>query len=143
MCYHERIWLDECPLSFKPVFYRRYIDDTFMLFKDPSHVDSFLDYVNSRHSNIRFTCERESENKLNFLDIEVQRSEIFSTSVYRKSTFSGLGLSFFSFCSQNFKICSIKTLLYRAYRISSSYFKLHQEFNFLKKFLFLMVILSF
>ena len=27
MSYHEQIWLDECPLEFKPKFYRHYVDD--------------------------------------------------------------------------------------------------------------------
>ncbi|XP_037800345.1 uncharacterized protein LOC119595258 [Penaeus monodon] len=38
LCYHERKWLQDCPLEFKPLFYKRYIDDTFLVFKHPSHV---------------------------------------------------------------------------------------------------------
>ena len=37
MCFNEKFWLDECPDEFKPVFYRRYIDDTFVLFRHQSH----------------------------------------------------------------------------------------------------------
>ena len=58
----------------------------------------------------------------------------FITSVYRKDTFSGLGTSFFSYCSFSFKVNSIKTLLSRAYKISSNYFSMHNEFEFLKTF---------
>ena len=29
---HERIWLDVCPEEFKPSYYRRYVDDIFVLF---------------------------------------------------------------------------------------------------------------
>ena len=36
MCYHEKLWLRECPDHFKPVFYTRYVDDTFVLFRDES-----------------------------------------------------------------------------------------------------------
>ena len=32
--FNEQIWLNECPERFKPIFYTRYIDDTFVLFKD-------------------------------------------------------------------------------------------------------------
>ena len=32
LCYHEKIWLQNCPSEFKPVNYRRYVDDTFLLF---------------------------------------------------------------------------------------------------------------
>ena len=30
---HEKNWLNNCPQGFKPVFYRRYVDDIFILFK--------------------------------------------------------------------------------------------------------------
>ena len=27
ICFQEQIWLIECPDEFKPVYYRRYVDD--------------------------------------------------------------------------------------------------------------------
>ena len=46
----------------------------------------------SQHPNIKFTCENEAENQLNFLDVTVHRKDNkFETSVYRKPTFTGLG----------------------------------------------------
>ena len=33
LCYHEKIWLQNCPSEFKPVIYRTYLDDTFLLFR--------------------------------------------------------------------------------------------------------------
>ena len=35
MCHWERKWLNECPPDFKPVLYKRYVDDTFLIFKSP------------------------------------------------------------------------------------------------------------
>ena len=32
LSYHEQIWLKNCPGEFKPVIYKRYFDDTFLLF---------------------------------------------------------------------------------------------------------------
>ena len=32
LCFYERKWLEKYPLEFKLVFYRRYVDDTFVLF---------------------------------------------------------------------------------------------------------------
>ena len=69
LCYMEKKWLEECPESFKPIHYHRYVDDIFMTFKSPLQVEQFLHYVNSRHKNIRFTSEEEKDNKLSFLDI--------------------------------------------------------------------------
>ena len=135
MSYHERRWLDNCPGSFKPIFYRRYVDDTFVLFSDPSHVQEFHSYLNSQHPSIKFTYEIENNRKLSFLDCCVHREDIrFSCSVFRKDSFTGLGSSFYSFCPINFKINAIKTLLYRAYNVCSNYSFLHEEFSFLTSF---------
>ena len=33
--FHEQIWLNECPDEFKPVYYRKCVDDIFILFRSP------------------------------------------------------------------------------------------------------------
>ena len=135
LSYHEQKWLSECPPNFAPVFYKRYVDDTFVLFNNPSHAQLFLNYINCKHNSINFTMETEINKQLSFLDTLVTRSnDKFDISVHRKPTFTWLGTSFFSFCPLIYKINSIKTLLHRAYAISSSYFSLHNEFCFLKKY---------
>ena len=135
LCHFENIWLDSCPPRFKPIFYRRYIDDTFLLFKEESHVQEFLDYMNARHINIKFTSEVQSEGKLAFLDsLILNDGGKFSTSVFRKPTFTGLGLNYLSFCPRIFKINSIKTLLHRAYNICSTYELFDQEIKYLHEY---------
>ena len=54
MCAHEEQWFVHCPVSFKPLFYRRYVDDTFVLFSDLSHANLFLNCINSKHDRIKF-----------------------------------------------------------------------------------------
>ena len=71
LCYHEKGWLDKCPEEFKPVLYRRYVDDIFVLFRKKEHLKLFLNYFNSCHENIKFTSEKETNNKLSFLDIQI------------------------------------------------------------------------
>lgn len=135
MCNFENNFLNNCPIDFKPTFYKRYIDDTFLLFKNKTHAHSFLTYINSLHPNIKFTIETEQENKLSFLDISISRTgPNFSTSVFRKSTFSGLGLNFYSYSPINFKINSIKTLLSRAFKLCSTWALFHDEVTFLHNF---------
>ena len=95
----------------------------------------FLDYMNNRHANIKFTMELEKVRKLPFLDLLVEReNDKLLSSVYRKPTFSGLGISFFSYCSHKFKINAIRTLLYRAYHLSSTYDYFHRVRDFLQNF---------
>ena len=71
LSYHEKNWLNNCPQGFKPVFYRRYVDDIFILFKSNDHLKYFQDFLNSCHINMSFSMETEKENKLSFLDIEI------------------------------------------------------------------------
>ena len=137
LAHHEKYWLNDCPVNFAPVFYKRYMDDTFILFEDPSHAPLFLQYLNNRHSNINFTIEVETGGSLPFLDILISRDNIsFVSSVYRKQTFTGLGTSFFSFCEFRFKFNSIFTLLHRAYSIASSYQLFHDEVQYLISYFF-------
>ena len=66
LAFHERSWLTNCPLEFKPLFFRRYIDDCFVVFRSRNHVRPFLDYLNSQHPNITFTSELETDSTLPF-----------------------------------------------------------------------------
>ena len=49
MSFHEQKWLADCPPDFAPVFYRRYVDDTFVVFKQESHAHLFFQYINAQH----------------------------------------------------------------------------------------------
>ena len=81
--------MSHCPIDYKRFLYRRYIDDTFLLFSSELHVAKFLNYMNFKHQNMKFTVECEENISLSFLDIKVSRnSGKFQTSVFRKPTFS-------------------------------------------------------
>ena len=72
------------------MFYMQYVDDIFVLFRKEDHLKLFSNYFNSCHENIKFTSEKETNNKLSFLDIEISRDKNqFIASFYRKSRFSG------------------------------------------------------
>jgi hypothetical protein len=136
MSYHEQFWLDDCPSLFKPKFYRRYVDDTFMLFESADHLTLFLNYLNSKHKNIEFTYDVEKNGALPFLDINIlRRDNGFETSLFRKETYTGLTSKFDSFAPQSYKVNLIKTLFNRAYNICSSYLNLSNELEFLRKLL--------
>ncbi|KAF7677257.1 hypothetical protein TCON_2655 [Astathelohania contejeani] len=134
LCFYEKAWLNDCPSCFKPVFYRRYVDDTFLLFSDISHINMFRDYLNKKHPNIKFTSELEVNNSLSFLDVKLANVNGFSTCIFRKPTFTGLGLNFHSFVPDIFKRNAIKTLLNRAYMVCSSWSSFDAEIKFLTEF---------
>ena len=139
LCFHERNWLENCPDEFRPLLYRRYVDDTFLLFKRKDQIEKFFQYLNSQHPNIRFTKEHENDNKISFLDMNITKtmkdnSFSFDFKVFRKMTFTGLGLNYHSFTYLNFKINSIKTLLFRAYKLCSNWQDVHNEIEFLLEY---------
>ena len=112
LCFHEQVWFNDCPEDFKPVHYRRYVDDIFLLFRSPEHLEKFTNYLHTKHENIKFTYEKESNNLLPFLDILMSRLENgFKTSVYHKPTFSGVYSNFSSFIYDQYKIGLIFTML--------------------------------
>ena len=133
LCYWEEIWLSKCPQKFAPVYYRRYIDDTFLLFSSLDHVKKFHKYLNSRHKNMSFTYEIEENSKLSFLDVSVSREgDHFTTSLYRKPTFSGLYTNFHSYISDNYKKGLIYCLLFRVFTLTVCWEKFDDEVQFLR-----------
>ena len=51
LCFPEQICLSDCLEDFKLVYYRRYVDDKFALFRSPDHLKKFTNYFNSKHKN--------------------------------------------------------------------------------------------
>ncbi|WP_317582632.1 hypothetical protein, partial [Streptococcus pyogenes] len=83
--------------------------------------------------NIKFSCETEINSTLPFLDVLIDRSNGFSTSVYRKPTFTGLFTNFDSFIPVTFKHGLVYTLLNRYFKICSSYLVFQSEVTKLRK----------
>ena len=53
LCHYEKIWLEECPSQFKPAVYGRYVSDIFVLLKSKEHLKLYVNYMNSKHKNIK------------------------------------------------------------------------------------------
>ena len=56
---------------------------------------------------------------------------MFGFEIFRKLTFTGLGLNYHSYSYMNFKVNNIKTLLFRAYKLCSNWLDFHKEAEFL------------
>ena len=133
LCHHEDKWLAACPAEIMPVFYRRYVDDIFLLFRNIDHCERFKAYMNTMHPNIKFTSELEENDILPFLDIKVIRSGLsFITSVYRKPTFSGVYTNYRSFLPEIYKTGLIRTLLFRLHAICSNWNLINSEIQHLR-----------
>ena len=114
LVYHGKNWLKHSPLEYRPLYYRRYDDDIFVLFNSAEHLKRFHSYLNPCHLNMSFIIENEKDNRMPFLDVNIIREkEKFTTSVYHKITFSGIYTHFDSFLPSNNKIGLLHTLLHR------------------------------
>ena len=106
------------------------------MFRSPDHLKKFKNYLNSKHRNIRFTCAKEHNNSIPFLDVLITRTRNgFKTSVYHKPTFSGLYSNFNSFISEEYKVGLIFTLLFRTFSVVSDFSGFHSEVCHLKEIL--------
>ena len=48
LCHYEKEWFDNCPIHFKSVINKRYVDDIFILFSSKEHLQLFGDYMNKQ-----------------------------------------------------------------------------------------------
>ena len=74
--YREKSWLEHCPLEYRPLYYRKYDDDIFVLFNSTEHLKCFHSYLNYRNPNISFAIENRKENRMSFLDFNIIREKI-------------------------------------------------------------------
>ena len=66
MGFHESKWLNEYNFN-KPKFYLRYVDDTVAVFDNEQDSLTFLNFLNNRHPNIKFTIEKQINHSTAFL----------------------------------------------------------------------------
>ena len=73
----------------KPSTYFRYVDDIFAMFRNEEDSVNFFTQLNCLHPSLKLTFEKEKNNCLPFLDVNVEQIATgFETSVYRKPTFT-------------------------------------------------------
>ena len=68
MGFYESNWLNEYNLN-KPKFYLRYVDDILAGFDKEQESLNFLNFLNKRHPNIKFTIEKQINHSIDFLDV--------------------------------------------------------------------------
>ncbi|CAB4043912.1 Hypothetical predicted protein, partial [Paramuricea clavata] len=112
-----------------PEFYKRFVDDAFSKMPNAAAATVFLEKLNDLHPNLCFTMELPVENKIPFVGMEISRDgSKVKTQVYRKSTNTDLLLHFNSYTDKRYKEGLLKTMVHRAYALSSSREALlHQE----------------
>jgi hypothetical protein len=138
LTHFENTFMKNAPVQ--PLFYKRYVDDTFWLLPVNSDVDSLLTYLNSCHPNMKFTYETECNNALHFIGLTVSHDVSacnfgFSTTVYRKPTSTSLYMNFNSFTPLQYRLSVFKCLVFRALKLCSSWASVSDEIQALRSML--------
>ena len=105
----------------KPALWKRFVDDVLAIMQRKA-CDDFLHYLNSRHPNITFTSEEESDNRLPFMDLTIRRTieGRLDLTVYRKPTHTEQCLAFNSHHPTSDKRNVIAALHHLAQRVISN-----------------------
>ena len=77
MGFYESKWLNEYYLNI-PKFYLRYVDDILAAFDKEQDSLNFLNFINKRHPNIKFTIEKQNHSILHFKHITNRPIQDFS-----------------------------------------------------------------
>ena len=82
------------------LFWIRYVDDIFVILRSKSCAEKVQGYLNGIHPNIKFTTEHEKNHSIPFLDVLVKKKKgRLITEMYRKPTFTGVYLNWYSLTS--------------------------------------------
>ena len=130
----ENIVLDD--LVNKPTIYARYVDDIFIQVDD-EHQILQLQQLFQQHSVLKFTSEFNINNKLPFLDVNVEslNDNNFRTKVHRKPSNIGACLNANSQCPETYKISVISNFIHRIYKITQNWTAFHTELRYTKQML--------
>ena len=86
--FYESKWLNEYDLN-RPKFYLRYIDDILAALCKQQDSLNFLNFLNKRHPNIKFTIEKQVNYSIPFLDvISGINNQNLTLQTYHESTYT-------------------------------------------------------
>ena len=124
----------------KPEVYRRYIDDCLVVWiHGLTKLLEFVDFLNSRHPNIKFTIEHTEQNEnhqVSYLDLQVGVDEgRIDWELFIKPSHSGVHLSFDSALPIQVKMSVAVEQFRRAYKNASTEAGAHRGANKIKELL--------
>ncbi|XP_055538479.1 uncharacterized protein LOC129725997 [Wyeomyia smithii] len=108
-------------LNFPLPLLKKYVDDL-ILAVPADKVEEVLDVFNSYDSNLQFTCEREEEGRIPYLDMVLVRKadQSIKTEWYSKPMASGRFLDFFSCHPLHMKMNVVANFIMRVRKLSTN-----------------------
>ena len=102
--------------------YLKYVDDILAVFDKEQDSLDFLNILNKKHPNIKFTIGKQIIHSIAFLHVFISgiNNQNLTLQKYHKSTYTGLLLNFKSFTSFSYKISLIKCLIDRSFKMCNN-----------------------
>lgn len=115
-------------------FYRRYVDDICIIWNGgETELTNFLNFVNSLHPNITFTLEKETNQKLPFLDLLlIREGDKISFEIYRKPSTTDNIIQYNSNSPHTHKFAAFHSFFYRLFKIPLSRDAFQKELQIIK-----------
>ena len=109
-------------------FYKRHVDDTLSIMPDTETAEAFLSSLNESHPSVSFTMELGEHGRLPFLGTEIRKCNgRLEIREYRKPTDTGTLLHYKSHVDVRYTKSLLKTMLDRAFKVSSTWQLFHLE----------------
>ena len=84
--HHETTWLKNFSKTFKLVYYKRYVDDSFVLFEKPEQVLQFVNCMTKNTEVLNFRIKLKKDNSFSFLYVKICREkDKFYNKCFQKS----------------------------------------------------------
>ena len=136
MGHHERIWLQQYdgPAVY---FYRRYVDDTFCLFNNEKGCIGIFPvhkWQTPQHQ-VHHGDGGQPQTTLDVLFDNSNPAQSLVTSVFHKSTYTGLLTNFLSFSPFSYKLGPIRMLVERTFKINNNWTGFHNNIKELSNIL--------
>ncbi|XP_067142187.1 uncharacterized protein [Centruroides vittatus] len=98
------------------VYYKRYVDDIFIIWKNNRVIANFVDRINENEEGLNLKLEHKSSRMLHFLDINIVFSKgHISTGVFIKPTHNPLYIPASSNDPYKYKLAAFRALIRRAF----------------------------
>ncbi|XP_049857520.1 uncharacterized protein LOC126338559 [Schistocerca gregaria] len=130
----NKFFKGENKLVQKIVYYKRYVDDTLLLFDGTKdELEELLTSFNSLHNKIKFTIEHETNQSINFLDLTiVNEQQEHNLYIYRKPTYTDITIHESSHHPNTHKYAAFRSMLNRAHTLPLKPKALTQEIDTIK-----------
>ena len=117
--------------------YKQYVGDIIYLFNCESDAEKCFEFLNAQYPSIKFIFEKKKINKqISFLGVLITNDgDQFCTFAFRKETAIGLFTNYLGFTLFSHKVGIVRTLLNRAFMISSSWLLFHEGIVKIKHYL--------